>query len=545
MDQMHQQPEIEPTIKIDSYFFKHVDLQLINTDLLRDMMIQKPQDAELIDRSAELPSPLTESSFSFYPVMHREERSLWGSLEFDLVSAKESEQDTSTWIEQLFTKLSTTVDDDGIVDSTYTLQLDHDDHTLYLLVNPDTYVAVIASASPDRCYIGIETFPVKEVCSMAGIDLPYSDVYESFEPDPYVTLTNTAYIWALAHNIVVDLYGISKPKHRKANLSLRLLSQDEKYIHTHPHDPSQPDNIPSFLTKPVEHQNIPVLELLPPEDITFSSIGGSHDAVKRLREIKTLYTPEHRNLAREMGVSVSNGGFILYGPPGTGKTLLMKAFGNELGAEVITINSEKVIDKWVGNSGRNISEIFENIKQKTTPTLVVMDEFDTLGVAPQFASSSERLDVTNILKREISELSHPRYDHIFLATATNNIDRIDPALLRSGRLEKIYISLPNQLERADIWACLLNERFKDQVLEFSSEVTEAATLFHSGIRYAEDVDPLALAQLTDEMSGADIHSIIEQTWTDKFLSVLDDPSVSRYVGINDLKKNIIQIKKSL
>lgn len=545
MDHDSKQPEIQPTVLIDTFEYRHVDLELLDTQRIRDMLTDQPREAELVPYRPNLPSLILESDFS-YSQTSLGEHSITGGLDFDPLVVEHNEHEIASWIDQVFTHLKEAVENEAIVDPTYTVQLKHDPNTIYMLVNLDTYAAITASADPNRCYISVQTYPFEFITKMAGIDSPYDEDDDLAEADPYEALANTAKLWALTHDAVIDLFG--KPGRRqpkRLQLGIKILSNNE-LVGDGTHD-SMTENNNRGLLAITEHRtgNMPAIESLDGETVTFSSIGGSHQAVARLREIKELQTPANRELARSMGINSSNSGFLLHGPWGTGKSLLMQAFGNELGVEVITIDSEEIVDKWVGNSGKNISKLFDKIKAKKTPVLVVMDEFDTLGVAPKYASSGERVDVTNILKREISELSLPQYSHIFLAAATNNIDRIDPALIRSGRLEKIYVGLPNQSERADIWACLLNERFKDQLLEMENDSEDNSALFHSGIQYAEDVDPMALSLLTDEMSGADIHAIIEKTWNSKFLSVVEDPSTNRAVTLAELKRSIAEFRKTL
>jgi ATP-dependent 26S proteasome regulatory subunit len=535
MDNDPQFPEIKPTIEIERFQCDRVELEILDVERMRQVVDDHQDNMVLIPNSPELPSPMRGSYFSYDP--HYRNASFSAGVELDPALVKLNGHDVTSWASDLIDHLEANLGGNMLVDPNYTIRLDHVPNTLYALVNPDTYAAIYASAEADRCYISVVTHPVESITKVSGMDLPYDKDDEDVQTDPYEALANTAKLWALIHSSALDLFGAPRKKHAKIQLALSVLSRDEA-MQT---DESMPTD-PSSEYVPGE---VPEAEMLTGDDITFSSIGGNKHIVTKLQNIIQLRTPSNIKLARSMNIKTSNSGFLLYGPPGTGKTLLMKAFGNELGAKLLVINSEEIIDKWVGNSGKNIKNLFHQIKESPEPLLVVMDEFDTLGVAPQFTSSDERSDVTNILKREISELSLPKYDHIFVAAATNNIDRVDPALIRSGRLEKIYVGFPEQTDRADIWACLLHERFKDQDLVVPDLQDGSSPAHQSDVKYAPDVDPTTLAELSEGMSGADIQIIIENAWNTKFMAVVQNPTLDHFVTLAELRESIEASRKSL
>jgi ATP-dependent 26S proteasome regulatory subunit len=535
MDNDPQFPEIQPTIEIERFQCDRVELEILDVGRMRHIVADHQDNTVVVPNSPELPSPMRGSHFSYDP--HSRNGTISAGIELDPALVKLNGHDVTSWASDFIDHLEANLEGNMLVDPNYTTRLDHVPNTLYVLVNPDTYAAIYATAEADRCYINVVTHPVEPITKASGMDVPYQEDDEDVQTDPYEALANTAKIWALIHSSALDLFGTLRKKHSKVQLALSVLSREEAM--------RADESAPTDYSSEYFPGEVPEAEMLTDDDITFSSIGGNKHVVTKLQNIIQLRTPSNLELARSMNIKTSNNGFLLYGPSGTGKTLLMKAFGNELRANVLVINSEEIIDKWVGNSGKNIANLFHQIKASPEPLLVVMDEFDTLGVAPQFTSSDERLDVTNILKREISELADPRFDHIFLAAATNNIDRIDPALIRSGRLEKIYVGLPEQADRADIWACLLHERFKHQDLVVPDMQDGSSPAHEPDVKYAPDVDPTTLAELSEGMSGADIQIIIENAWNTKFMAVVQNPMLDHFVTLAELRKSIEASRKSL
>jgi transitional endoplasmic reticulum ATPase len=140
-------------------------------------------------------------------------------------------------------------------------------------------------------------------------------------------------------------------------------------------------------------------------------------------------------------------GLLLAGPPGTGKTTVAKVLAAQARASFYPISAADVISKWVGDSERNIRQLFERARENR-PSIVFIDEIDAIA-----GRRGESLGVhdshVNQLLAEIDGVSGQR--GVFVVGATNRPDQLDPALLRGGRLSRtIVLGLPDLAGRMAI-----------------------------------------------------------------------------------------------
>ncbi|MEX0700003.1 MAG: proteasome ATPase [Acidimicrobiia bacterium] len=197
-----------------------------------------------------------------------------------------------------------------------------------------------------------------------------------------------------------------------------------------------------------------VLEEIP--DVTYEQVGGLTSQIEEIRDAVELpYL--HRDLFSRYGL-VPPKGILLYGPPGCGKTLIAKAVANSLAKAVadrtgrpdarsyfLNIKGPELLNKWVGETERQIRLIFQRAKEKSdegVPVIVFFDEMDSLFRTRGSGISS---DVeSTIVPQLLSELDGVEsLRNVMVIGASNREDLIDPAILRPGRLDvKIKISRP-------------------------------------------------------------------------------------------------------
>jgi transitional endoplasmic reticulum ATPase len=146
-------------------------------------------------------------------------------------------------------------------------------------------------------------------------------------------------------------------------------------------------------------------------------------------------------------------GLLLAGPPGTGKTSVAKVLAAQANCSFYPISGADVISKWVGESERNIRQLFERARSNR-PSIVFIDEIDAIaGSRGQVETHDSHV---NQLLSEIDGVSGQR--GVFVVGATNRPDQLDPALLRGGRLSRtIVLGLPDEEGRHAL-LCLMTAR---------------------------------------------------------------------------------------
>jgi SpoVK/Ycf46/Vps4 family AAA+-type ATPase len=199
----------------------------------------------------------------------------------------------------------------------------------------------------------------------------------------------------------------------------------------------------------------PLDDLIEPPRVRLADVGGLRDVKKRL-DAAFLAPMRNPELRKMYGKSL-RGGLLLYGPPGCGKTFLARAVAGELGAGFISIGLADVLDKWFGNSERRLHEFFETAR-RNAPTVLFIDEIDTLGQRRTHIETSPLRGVVNQLLTELDGVDGAN-DGVFVLAASNAPWDVDPALKRPGRLDRLMLVLPPDDEaRLEILRTHLRER---------------------------------------------------------------------------------------
>ena len=205
-------------------------------------------------------------------------------------------------------------------------------------------------------------------------------------------------------------------------------------------------------------------------DISWSDIGGCSEAIRDVRE-SVEYPLTKKESFEQLGIKPPKG-VLLYGPPGTGKTLIAKAVAHESGANFIAIKGPELLSKWVGESEKAVRDIFKKARQ-VAPAIIFFDELDSL--TPARGSGEGTRTNENVLNQILTEMDGiEELNDVVILAASNRPDIIDPALLRSGRFDRlVYISEPQEADRADILTVhmqnmpIVGSVFDDTVTELS------------------------------------------------------------------------------
>ena len=184
-------------------------------------------------------------------------------------------------------------------------------------------------------------------------------------------------------------------------------------------------------------------EMTDKPDVTYDSVAGLEEQVTSVREAieLPLTSPE---LFHKVGIKPPKG-ILLVGPPGCGKTLLAKAVANQTDATFIRMVGSELAQKYIGEGGRMVRELFSLAKEKS-PSIIFLDEIDAIGAKRLDGSTSGDREVQRTLMQLLAELDgFDALEDVKIIAATNRPDILDDALLRPGRFDRIIeIPIPDE-----------------------------------------------------------------------------------------------------
>ncbi|MFH1209526.1 MAG: CDC48 family AAA ATPase [archaeon] len=219
-------------------------------------------------------------------------------------------------------------------------------------------------------------------------------------------------------------------------------------------------------------------------NVKWNDIGGLENIQQELKEA-VEWPLKHPDAFKRMGIRPPRG-LLLHGPPGTGKTLLARAVATESQANFIQIKGPELLNKFVGESEKGVRKIFEKARQ-VSPSIIFFDEID--AIAPRRGSSHDSHVTENVVNTILAEMDGlEELNNVIVLGATNRPDRIDSALLRPGRFDRILlIGPPSKEGRLDI----LKIHTKNMPL-------------------AKEINLKTLAEKTEGYVGADLESVCRE-----------------------------------
>ena len=216
--------------------------------------------------------------------------------------------------------------------------------------------------------------------------------------------------------------------------------------------------------------------------VTFADVGGMEEVIERIR-MNIIYPFKNPEVFRKFNKR-PGGGILLYGPPGCGKTHLARATAGECGAKFISIAITDILSKYIGESEAHLHQIFETARRHA-PTVVFIDEIDAIGMSRSDAGSYQA-PIVNVLLTEMDGIQSAN-DNLMVLAATNSPWRVDNALRRPGRFDRVlFIPPPDAVARAAILDIHLR-----------------------GLP-AKSPDVAKIAAKTDRFSGADLRAVVER-----------------------------------
>jgi 26S proteasome regulatory subunit T5 len=196
-------------------------------------------------------------------------------------------------------------------------------------------------------------------------------------------------------------------------------------------------------TLPPEYDSrVKAMELDEKPTEEYSDIGGLDKQIEELMEAIVL-PMTHKERFDNIGIRPPKG-LLMYGPPGTGKTLLARACAAQTSATFLKLAGPQLVQMFIGDGAKMVRDAFALAREKA-PTIIFIDELDAVGARRHDADSAGGREVQRTMLELLNQLDgFSSDDRIKVVAATNRPDILDPALLRSGRLDrKIEFPHPN------------------------------------------------------------------------------------------------------
>ena len=242
--------------------------------------------------------------------------------------------------------------------------------------------------------------------------------------------------------------------------------------------------------------------------IRFSDVGGMQ-RIKDEISIKIIQPMRNPELYKAFGKK-TGGGILMYGPPGCGKTFIAKATAGEINAKFINIGLHDILDMWIGNSEKNLHEIFQ-VARNNTPCVLFFDEVDAIGASRSDLRQSAMRHVINQFLAEMDGIDSSN-EGILILSATNAPWNVDPAFRRPGRFDRvIFVEPPDETARREMIVSMLRDKPLDKI------------------------DAERIAQSTSNYSGADIKAMIDIAIEEKLRASMASGRLEA-IGTKDLLK---------
>lgn len=229
--------------------------------------------------------------------------------------------------------------------------------------------------------------------------------------------------------------------------------------------------------------------------LNFKDVGGM-DALKDEIRMKIIHPLKHPELYKAYG-KTAGGGILMYGPPGCGKTYLARATAGEIKAGFLSVGINDVLNMWLGNSEKNLHELFEQAR-RNRPCVLFFDEVDALAASRADMRTSAGRHLINQFLSELDGVS-ANNEGVLILAATNAPWHVDPAFRRPGRFDRIlFVPPPDAPARGSILRVMLAGK------------------------PLEEIDYESIAKKADGFSGADLKGLVDVAIEKKLQQAMKD-----------------------
>ncbi|OFX17882.1 AAA family ATPase [archaeon RBG_16_50_20] len=255
---------------------------------------------------------------------------------------------------------------------------------------------------------------------------------------------------------------------------IRLLKEQNGRFEESDHTPRQPARLEQLV-------------LTEKPNVKWNEIADLRDAKKAIEE--SIVFPVKRPDLFPLGWPR---GILFFGPPGCGKTLLAAAIATEIYAVFYSVDAASIMSKWLGESEKNVAELFSSARQAAEvgkPVIIFIDEVDSLvGIRGDEVGGEVRTR-NQFLKEMDNVLDKKRQTHVYVIGATNKPWALDEPFIRRFQ-KRIYVPLPTAESRQELYE-----------------------IYAKNLKLASDVDRTLLVEKTEGYSGSDFRDIFQGAQT--------------------------------
>ncbi|KAB1202182.1 hypothetical protein CJ030_MR8G009791 [Morella rubra] len=258
---------------------------------------------------------------------------------------------------------------------------------------------------------------------------------------------------------------------------------------------------------------LPVVGLVDPDKLKPGDlVGVNKDSYLILDTLPSEYDSRVKAMEK-LGIRPPKG-VLLYGPPGTGKTLMARACAAQTNATFLKLAGPQLVQMFIGDGAKLVRDAFQLAKEKS-PCIIFIDEIDAIGTKRFDSEVSGDREVQRTMLELLNQLDgFSSDDRIKVIAATNRADILDPALMRSGRLDR-KIEFPHPTEEA-----------RARILQIHSRKMNV----HPDVNFEE------LARSTDDFNGAQLKAVCVEAG---MLALRRDATE---VNHEDFNEGIIQVQ---
>ncbi|MBQ2980163.1 MAG: AAA family ATPase [Bacteroidaceae bacterium] len=220
----------------------------------------------------------------------------------------------------------------------------------------------------------------------------------------------------------------------------------------------------------------------------FADVAGMAD-VKSMLYKEVMFVMQNKEKARKYRLKAPNG-VLFYGPPGCGKTFIAEKFAEESHLNFMMVKASDLGSIYIHGSQGKIAELFDEATKKA-PTVICFDELD--GMVPD-RTSIQNEGLSGEVNEFLSQLNNCSDRGIFVIGTSNRPEKIDPAILRTGRMDKmVYIPMPDAEARKELFKIYLDDRYCDESIDLDELAQKSEGYVASDISFMANESALEAA----------------------------------------------------